>query len=381
VSRVAGLAEWLVARAAARPKLPALHDAYCRELKARGLPLWRSTVGVETLHPEISGLMLTWVSGRLRRSSAPRRGVESSPAYLNSPTFVVDETGKPFRRRLDGAMPDMPLLDELRAEGATDYAMFPLAFLDRDRTAVMSFATTASEGFNDTDIADLEVASALFSPYAERATLRRIAVDLLDTYLGHSAGEKVFDGRIVRGDLEAIEAAILFCDMRGFTRWSDVASREEVIETLNAWFECIADPVETGNGEILKFIGDGLLAIFPGAGNPGEACRRALAAACAAVANVARLNTTLARPIAFGLALHVGEVAFGNIGSRKRLDFTVIGPAVNHAARLQELTKTLQRTVLASGVFAACAGGGLVPLGRHALRDVAAAEDIYTIEG
>jgi adenylate cyclase len=380
VSRIGGLAEWLAERAASLPKLAVLHDAYCRALAARGIPLWRSTVGVETLHPEISGLMLIWVSGELHTSSAPRRGVESSPAYLNSPTYVVDRTEKPFRRRLDRASPDMPLLDELREQGATDYAMFPLPFLDRNRTAVISFATTVPEGFSDADLADLGHAALLFSPYAERATLRRIAVDLLDTYLGHSAGEKVFDGRIVRGDLETIDAAIMVCDMRGFTSWSDVAPREEVIATLNAWFECIADPVETGQGEILKFIGDGLLAIFPGNGDRAEACRRALAATREAVANVGRLNGTLARPIAFGLALHAGEVAFGNIGSRKRLDFTVIGPAVNHAARLQELTKSLHRTVLASAAFAE-AVGGLRPLGPHALRDVAAAEDVYTIEG
>jgi adenylate cyclase len=380
VSRIGGLAEWLAERAASLPKLTVLHDAYCRELVARGVPLWRSTVGVETLHPEISGLMLIWVSGELHTSSAPRRGVESSPAYLNSPTYVVDHTRKPFRRRLDRASPDMPLLDDLREQGATDYAMFPLPFLDRNRTAVISFATTIAEGFSDADLADLEHAALFFSPYAERSTLRRIAVDLLDTYLGHSAGEKVFDGQIVRGDLETIDAAIMVCDMRGFTSWSDVAPREEVIATLNAWFECIADPVETGQGEILKFIGDGLLAIFPGNGDRAEACRRALSAAREAVANVARLNDTLARPIAFGLALHAGEVAFGNIGSRKRLDFTVIGPAVNHAARLQELTKSLHRTVLASGAFAE-AVGGLRSLGPHALRDVAAAEDVYTIEG
>jgi adenylate cyclase len=380
VSRISGLGEWLVRNAASMPKLASLHDAYCRELKARGLPLWRSTIGVETLHPEVSGLMVVWVSGELQTWASPRAGIESSPAYLKSPTFVVDETGRPFRRRLLGPSPDMPLLDELRAQGATDYAMFPFPFLDQKRTAVMSFASAAPTGFSDADLVDLELAAALISPYAERATLRRIAVDLLDTYLGHSAGEKVFDGRVLRGDLETIDAAIMVCDMRGFTRWSDVAPREEVIETLNAWFECVADPVETGSGEILKFIGDGLLAIFPGQGDAPAACRRALVAARQAVANVDQLNARLARPVGFGIALHVGEVAFGNIGSRKRLDFTVIGPAVNHAARLQELTKSLQRTVLASGAFAACAGSGLVPLGRHALRDVAT-EDIFSIEG
>jgi len=380
VSRTGGLGEWLARNAASLPRFTALHDAYCRELQARGLPLWRSTVVVETLHPEVSGLIVVWVAGELRSHSAPR-SVESSPEYLNSPIYVVDKTGQPFRRRLVGASPDIPLLDELRAEGATDYVMFPFSFLDRNRSAVVSFATAAPAGFSDPDLADLELAAALLSPYAERATLRRIAIDLLDTYLGHSAGEKVFDGRIVRGDLETIDAAIMFCDMRGFTRWSDVAPRDEVIATLNAWFECVADPVETGQGEILKFIGDGLLAIFPGDGDRAAACRRALAAAREVVANVAQLNGTLARPIAFGLSLHVGEVAFGNIGSRKRLDFTVIRPAVNHTARLQELTKSLQRTVLASGAFAACAGSGLKPLGRHALRDVATAENIYTIEG
>jgi adenylate cyclase len=380
VSRTQGLAEWLARTSAATPKLTVLHDLFCRELEGRGIPLWRSTVGVETLHPEISGLSLIWLAGTVRTTTAQRAGIETSPAYLNSPTYVVDTTGKPFRRRLDRPSPDMPVLDEVRETGATDYVMFPFPFLDRNRTAVMSFASAALGGFSDSDIADLELASMLFSPYAERATLRRIAVDLLDTYLGHSAGEKVFDNQIVRGDLEVIDAAIMFCDMRGFTKWSDVAPREEVIATLNAWFECLAGPVGEAEGEILKFIGDGLLAIFPAAGDPRRACERALAAARQGIANVAALNETLARPVAFGLALHVGEVAFGNIGSRRRLDFTVIGPAVNHTARLQELTKALQRTVLASGAFAACIGGGLIPLGRHTLRDVAAEEDVYTIE-
>jgi adenylate cyclase len=251
--------------------------------------------------------------------------------------------------------------------------MFPLPFVDRRRSANMSFATQAEGGFSPADIDELELATRLFSPYAEKHALRRIGIDLMEAYVGHLAGEKVFDGRLERGDVERIEAAVWFCDLRGFTAWSDRAPIEEVIGRLNQWFDRIAEPLAKHGGEILKFLGDGLLAIFPG--ERRDACARALAAAREAVDCVAAMSP----PMNFGLALHVGEVAFGNIGSRTRLDFTVIGPTVNHAARLEELTKTLHRTVLASGAFAACVGSGLVPLGRHPLRDVAELEDVWTI--
>jgi adenylate cyclase len=294
------------------------------------------------------------------------------------------ESGQPFRRRLDRPAPELPLLDELRGLGATDYAMFPLPFIERSLTSVISFATRAPRGFVDPQLEALEAAAALFSPYAERQVLRRIAVDLLDTYVGHSAGEKVFAGRVQRGDIENIYAAIWFCDLRGFTRMSDREPREAVIESLNDWFECLAGPIAGQGGEILKFMGDGLLAIFAAAGDPAAACNRALDAAEAAWSAVAMLNQARHEagqgPLAWGLALHLGEVGFGNIGSRQRLDFTVIGAAVNQASRLQDLTKALGRPLLVSDAFAAATTRALRSLGRHQLRDAAAPAELFTVD-
>jgi adenylate cyclase len=373
MSRLAGLGEWLAGAAFGLPNLAPLHDAFCRELLRRGLPVWRSSVALELLHPEVGGSLLFWRCGAQRTTSSTRAEIENSPSYVRSPIYVVDQTGEPFRRRLEGSIEDMPLLEELRHEGATDYAIFPFPFVDRRRTATLSFATMAKDGFSPADVDELALAVRLFSPYAEKNTLRRIGIDLMEAYVGKIAGEKVFDGRLDRGDVERIEAAIWFCDLRGFTAWSDVAPLDEIISRLNEWFDRLAEPLARHGGEILKFMGDGMLAIFPG--DRQDACRRALAAAREAVVSVGEMSP----PMPFGLALHVGEVAFGNVGSRTRLDFTVIGPTVNHAARLQELTKALHRTVLASGAFAAWIEQELLPLGRHVLRDVAEPEDVYTI--
>ena len=382
--RLAGLGEWLVQAAAARTSIGPLHERFCRELRDRGFDIWRSMMGLEVLHPEWSGSMHTWTAGEIEVRETARDGIALSPSYLNSPTRIVDETNAPFRRRLTAPVEQMPLLEELRQQGGSDYVMFPLPFLDRTRTAVISFATQAARGFADRDIAELETAANLFSPYAERQVLRRIAVDLLGIYVGPGAGEKIFDGRVDRGDVETVHAAIWICDLRGFTRLAEAAPREEVIATLNDWFDCLGDALDRHGGEILKFLGDGLLAIFPTVPTSrAEACDRAVDAARLALANVAAANRSRQAqgrsPLEFGLALHLGEVSYGNVGSRQRLDFTVIGPAVNHASRLQELTKTLGCPALASGALAAYTTRPLASLGRHRLRDVAEAVEVFAI--
>src|SRR5262249_1605692 len=204
---LADLGGWLARQAAAEPALAPRHRACCGALVERGLRFWRSTLGLETLHPEISGTQLIWLAGTLEETEAERRGILTRPDYVNSPTRIVDESGKPFRRHLDRPVPKLPLLEALRGRGATDYAMLPLPFIDQSLTSVISFATLAAGGFSDAQLAELEDAARLLSPYAERQVLRRIAIDLLDTYVGHSAGEKVFAGQVQRGDIESIYAA------------------------------------------------------------------------------------------------------------------------------------------------------------------------------
>jgi adenylate cyclase len=273
------------------------------------------------------------------------------------------------------------LLEELVAEGGTDYAMLPLPFVETSRTAVISFATKASTGFSEEEMRALDEASRLLSPYAERALLRRIAIDLLAAYLGRAAGQRVYEGRVERGDVETLEAAIWFCDLRGFTALAEHLPRREVIGLLNRWFDAVGGAVEAEGGEILKFMGDGFLAVFLVDGEPGIVCDRALAAAEAAFVASRRLDQEFAgegrAPLRFGLALHLGEVEFGNIGTHDRLDFTVMGPAVNHASRLEALTKELPTPVVASAAFAAHVSRPMRPVGRFALRGVTGEVEVY----
>jgi adenylate cyclase len=214
--------------------LAELHDSYCRMLVADGLPIWRSVLGTETLHPEKLGGQLVWLAEAAQIETVYLHGTENTSVYLDSPLRVVDETGKPFRSRLTGPAAKMQLLRELQQSGATDYLIVPFPFLDRSRSASMSFATRAADGFSDAEIRRLEVAAKLISPYAERHALRRIAVDLLDTYVGRHAGERIFQGQVRRGAVDRIDAAILMADLRGFTSLSNAHGLTHVIETLDA---------------------------------------------------------------------------------------------------------------------------------------------------
>jgi adenylate cyclase len=226
----------------------------------------------------------------------------------------------------------------------------------------------------------------LFSPYAERNVLHRIANNLLDAYLGPLAGRRIYQGEIVRGELQTMLAAIWFCDLRGFTALSETMPRKQTVDLLDRWFDVLADALDRNGGEVLKFMGDGLLAVFPIDGdNSSMVCAKALSAARKAFADTRTLNQSLAQenlqPLKFGLALHMGEVEFGNIGARRRLDFTVIGPAVNHASRMQELTKTVGHPAVASSVFAAINPTGLNSLGRFTLRGLSDAVEIFAVDG
>ncbi len=377
---LAELAAWLVEATQGQLPPPERFNGFCTRLSAV-IPLSRVSLILETLHPEDSGIRATWQEGAVNRTQMTRAGIATSSAYLNSPVFIVDETSQPFRWRLGEPTRGMELLDELAAEGTTDYLIAPLPFQDTTRTAAMSFATREPDGFDDAVLALLGQAAALYSPSAERVLLRQIAVGLMATYVGPRAGQQVYEGRIDRGDVESLTAAILFAALRGFTARSDSLPRAEVVDLLNRWFEVLGDAIDAQGGEILKFLGDGLLAVFRVDGDLAGPCTSALDAAVAARDGTARLAAELAAagraPVACGLALHLGEVAFGNIGTRRRLDFTVIGPAVNHASRLQGLTKELGEPILASAAFAATSGRKLRPLGFHALRGVAEPFEVF----
>jgi adenylate cyclase len=380
--KIDGLGLWLASAARERRDLGALFEAFCLELRRRGFVMNRSSLGLEGLDPEIGGMRYTWEDDAVRHTSVPRAGVVQSASYVNSPMRIVDETDRPFRRRLEGEQ-TMPLLEELRQAGAIDYAMFPMPFIDRTRSAVIAYSTPSPNGFSDEELRQLELATDLFSPYAERHVLRQIAVDLLDVYVGPHTGRRIIEGHVERGDVETIEAAIWLADLRGFTRRSESSAIKDVLKGLNAWLEAMVTPIHEHEGEVLKFIGDAILAIFPiGPQRSGRAaCEAALAAAEGACRRVNDVNRARVEkglwPLEFGLSLHFGEVVYGNIGAPRRLDFTVIGAAVNRASRLQDLSKQLRRRVVISGTFSGYVKGPLTPLGIHHLRDVAEPQSVY----
>jgi adenylate cyclase len=374
--------DWLEKESASVPDLSKLFDGFCEALVRAGVPLWRSNLGLETLHPETSGTYLVWTNHAMSIGAFPRSGEQVTQSYVNSPTRYVDETRQVFRRKLDQPHPDVPLMDELRAQGGTEYVMFPLPFLDTHRTAVCSIATTREGGFSEGEVALAQRAVNLMSPMAERHVLREISHNLLNSYLGRTAGKRVYAGQIERGDSYTITAAIWCCDLRGFTSISETLSRTDTIKLLNRWFDSIGGAVTENGGEILKFMGDGMLAVFPVEETPEQTCALALKAAQEALANHDELNADLANDghelkLRFGLALHLGEVEFGNIGADERLDFTVIGPAVNQAARLESLTKEVGRVIVFSDSFAAAVPDRLVSLGRFQLRGMAAMTEVF----
>ena len=361
---------------------PDLYTGFCARVAEWVCPLWRSSLGLEVLNPELSGSQLIWRDGALTRTEVGRAGMMTREDYLKSPIYVVDTTNRPFRWRRPEPVPDMELIRTLNGFGMTEYFVMPLPFQDATRTSTLSFASTRDGGFSSLDLERLQMAARLWSSVAERWVLRHIALDLLAHYLGRVPAERVYAGQIERGDVTRIEAAILICDLRGFTSMTDRAQHGEIVTLLNRWFEVIGAAIGKHHGDILKFMGDGLLAVFPLREDRGATCDRALDAALAALADTATLNAVLAEegrpPLAFGVGLHWGEVEFGNIGTRDRLDFTVIGPAVNLASRLQDLTKIVGTPILASADFAAAATRMLHGLGGRRVRGLGGGIEVFS---
>jgi len=377
--------DWLVEGAppARQPQDVLLHLAH-RLLEA-GLPVYRVAAFVRTLHPNVLGRSFLWQqkNDTVEMNSAAYDLLDSEQ-FLNSPIRVVFQEHKEVRRRigdLDCPM-DFSILPDLRAEGVTDFVALPLRFINGEVHAA-SFATCAPGGFGDAGVEALRRVVTALARIAEIYAHLRKARNVLDAYLGEQTGEKVLAGQIQRGDAEEIRAVIWFCDLRDSTPLADSMSREAFLALLNEYFECVLGPVEARKGEILRFIGDAALAIFPIGADPAVvACTKALDAAQEAVKRMAELNAKrraagLPR-LRFGIGLHLGLVLYGNIGTPTRIEFTVIGAAANEAARIEGLCKTLKVDVTVSENVARHIAGGLRSLGRHALRGVGAPVEIFT---
>jgi adenylate cyclase len=372
-----------------------LTAGYCDRLLEAGVPLWRASIGADTLHPLIQAQGQRWLAGEgvheefYARTNSPQAEQE----WRQSPWYQMIDSGElQMRRRLatgEGTN-EFPLLAGLAAQRGTDYWARIVGFGNRrsigeTRGVATSWATRDRGGFAERDIALIDATLPAFA-LAFKATM---AIDtagvVVTTYLGQDAAERILRGEIERGRVNTMHKVLWFSDLTGFTRIADTLPREQLLDLLNAYADCLVGVVHDHGGKVLKFMGDGILAAFDGA--EGDACRRALDGAEAAAAAMARLN--LERSVAglpvigFTLALHQGEVLYGNVGSRDRLDFTVIGPAVNELSRIQAMSRSLDQPILVSASFAAACGDQrkrLVSLGRYALRGVGRPQELFTLD-
>lgn len=376
--------DWLAGGALSGTNSDDVLAELCQRMVECGIPLWRVAVFVTTLHPDIMGRRFLWQADSGVTTSNALYAVLETEDYRKSPFTTVYATRTPLRRRIaDADCPlDFAVVTDLRAEGCTDYAAFPLLFTDGTVHAA-TWSTKAPGGFTPKQFADIEAIIPPLARVAEIRALRRTAGNLIDTYVGHQTGERILSGKIRRGYVEAIRAAIWLSDMRGFTTLSEQLPPQALIDRLNRYFECQVPAILEHGGEVLKFMGDGLLAIFPIAGgnDTGAVCRRALSGALDLRKRVAELprSTESEEPIRFGLALHVGEVMYGNIGGGNRLDFTCIGPAVNLAARLEKVASKLSETIVASAHFAAYVPDEFRRLGEHSVAGFAAPQVVFGI--
>jgi adenylate cyclase len=381
------LLDWVTREAWQATTAQELIEKLALRLVAAGFPLWRLRLLIRTLHPQLFATAFTWRSdGDGIETMHPSHASLQSRAYLDSPFVPILRGEGGVRRRLEGPRPrlDYPILQELHAGGATDYVAMPMRFSDGQINIITLVSCTAG-GFSTAQLGLLYEILPVLSRLFEVFALQDTASTLLGTYLGKRTGSEVLNGLIRRGDGRDIDAAIWLCDLRDSTALSEALPRDAYLEVLNQFFDGMVEPIVRHGGEVLKYIGDAVLAIFPieEPESPAQAaCARALAAVADARARVEQLNLERGArgepALAYGIGLHRGCLTYGNIGSAARLDFTVIGTAVNQAARLEGMTKVLGRPVLISSAFAASFGGALTSLGRHRLRGVALPQEIFT---
>lgn len=376
--RIAGVARWLIAEARLSLAPLELIDRFCHKLVEFGVPLWRLRAGQRLANPLASAWGVIWTrDGSDTHEYVVARTTLSTGAYYGSPFQHVVERRQSFRRRLlDLAARDHQVLHEMAAAGGTDYLAVPLEYGDGSVQG-LSLVSDGKDGFADSHVELIERLRQPLAAALEPTAMRRSSASLLRTFLGDGPADAVLAGAIKRGDRRHIDAAILFCDLRGFTTMSERLGEAELFAALDRYFEAVVEAVRGGGGDVLKFLGDGVLAIFPVEASRTDACRAALEAVAEARERLAAAAAADGTPLAFIATLHVGQVVYGNIGSPDRLDFTVLGPAVNLVSRLEGLAKELDRPLLCSAAFAAALDAPLASIGRFALKGVTEPEEVF----
>ncbi|MDH3230774.1 MAG: adenylate/guanylate cyclase domain-containing protein [Alphaproteobacteria bacterium] len=387
------ITDWAVAQALCEVDMERLFTGVCDRLSEAGIPIRRAHLAVRTLHPLVEAVGFRWWRGQAPEQMTHRRTEEPSLEWEQSPLKRLEESGDTeLRISLEGEAGewrDFPLLVDLRNCGITDYYC-RLSFFGSEARArrhqdgmIVSWSTDQPGGFSDDDLAALRRVQDRLAVGVKMAKREQTALNVLTAYLGADAGRRVLEGQIQRGDGELLHAVIWYSDLRGSTPLADRIGGVRFLALLNDYFECTASAVLDHGGEVLRFIGDAVLAIFKVEGPGGEqrAARMAMAAAKDAEKRLERLNEKRAlrneEPLDFGLALHVGEVLFGNVGVPERFDFTAVGPAVNEAARLEGLTKTLERRIVVSNAFSSLLPLEWESLGETALRGVETGRRVY----
>ena len=390
------LRDWLAEAGLAGNSETEIVDGFCRRAVTAGLPIARAMVIIDTLHPVHEGRVVRWRrEGDERQAElieyGPTTEGEAAENWQRSPFFrLLEEGGSRLRRRLLAGEPaEFSAIVALQDEGMTDYLALITRFAAHGVIGEMdcvysSWASDHPRGFEDREVEALIGLMPLLALAVKCVSLARIAGTLVETYLGRDAGRRVLAGRIRRGIAEPIGAVLWYSDLRGFTRITDQAPPQQVIPLLNDYAEAVISAVHDSGGDVLKLIGDGTLAIFT-SGSTDEACRCAIEAETTLRRRVDELNRRRAGESLpttdVYLGLHVGEVFYGNIGSKDRLDFTVVGPAVNEVSRIAAMCRSAERNVLLS--FVEAVGGSerprLVSVGRYALRGVERPQELFTL--
>jgi adenylate cyclase len=389
-SDVTGLIDWILAEGCDGDDLGVILGGLIERLIAQGVPLCRANLSMPTIDPTASVISFRWSRDEGLTHAALGPAESSGASFQRSPIRYLLERDL-FQARWKLEDPEVArqfvLFTELRAQGMTEYALRIVPF-SKGRTAlqgaVLSIATDRPGGFTDAEIEVVDRLLPALGVAAYRIGLSRVATETLGAYLGPQTGARVLQGIIRRGDSQVISAALLLADLRRFTALADRAPATDVVGWLNQHLECIGDAVTEHGGEILKFLGDGLLAIFPSEHTSAQrACRTALNAAVDACGRNAALNVRRAREgdptLDLSIALHFGDVVYGNIGTARRLDFTIVGPAVNEVSRMEAIGKALGHELLLSQSVADRCGRPVISLGAHELRGIAGTREMYTV--
>ncbi len=392
------VASWVTQAGLAGKSETAMLAEFCRRSLAAGLPLARAAVIIDTLHPVHEGRAFRW-----RREDdgdaelieyGPTNEGEAAANWRASAFFHMLETGASLLRRTIGpeAIGEFPQIGVFAREGMTEFVAVINRFARQgvlgEMDCVYSYwVTDRAGGFSDAEVGQIAGVMPNLALAVKCVSLTRIAGTLAETYLGRDPGRRVLGGGIGRGVAETINAVLWYSDLRDFTRLTDRADPRQIIPFLNDYAEVVIAAIHDQGGDVLKLIGDGVLAVFTAAA-PEAACRGAMAAEASLRLQLGRLNQRRAFEGAATtevyLGLHVGEVFYGNIGSEDRLDFTVVGPAVNEVSRIAALCRSVDRDLLVSDAFAAAAAASerarLVSVGRYALRGVARSQELFTLD-